>query len=88
MLLKAEYESIRVINTAELVVLREFYDMHASKSFTFFFIFYNIAFHVSTFVSVFKGIRGSNPDSVSETFTSLIYQTFSTSVHNDVTNIS
>jgi len=57
-LLKAEYESIHVINTAELVVLRDFYDMHVPKSFTFFFIFFNITFYVSICVSVFKGIRG------------------------------
>lgn len=72
MLLKAEYESICVINTAELVVLREFYDMHASKSFTFFFLFYTVKFYVSNFVSVFKGIRDSNLDSVSDMSTSLL----------------
>lgn len=75
MLLKAEYESIRVINTAELVVLREFYDMHVLKSFTLFFFFFmihTITFYVSKFVCVFKGIRDSNPDSVSEMSTSLI----------------
>lgn len=60
--------------------------MHLNPS-HFFFIFYNITFYVSIFVSVFKGITGSNPDSVSETSASLIYQTFSTSVHNDMTNI-
>lgn len=71
MLLKAEYESIRVINTAELVALREFYDMHAPKSFTpFFSMFHTITFNVSNFVYIFKGIRDSNPDSVNEMSTS------------------
>lgn len=58
MLLKAEYESIRVINTVELVVLREFYDMHALKSFTlfsfFFSMFHTITLYVSNFICVFK----------------------------------
>lgn len=60
--------------------------MHLNPS-LFFFTFY-ITFYVSIFVSIFKGIRGSNPDSVSETSTSLIYKTFPTQVHNDMTNIA
>lgn len=47
MLLKEEYESIRVINTAELVVLREFY-MHIPKSFTLFSFFScNMLLHIT-----------------------------------------
>lgn len=53
MLLKAEYESICVINAAELVVLREFYDMHAPKSFTFFFPFFIILHFMFLYLSLF-----------------------------------
>lgn len=61
MLLKAEYESIHVINTTELLVLMEIYDMHELKFFTF-LIYYNIARYASTFIAVIRGISGSNTD--------------------------
>lgn len=62
--------------------------MHLNPSLFFFFIFYNMTFYVSIFVSVFKEMRDSNPDSISETSTSLMYQTSSTLVHKYLTNIS
>lgn len=67
-LLKAEYESICVINTTELLVLMEIYYMHEPKFFTF-LIYYNIALCASIFVAVIRGISGSNTDSLSETST-------------------
>lgn len=81
-LLKADCESICVINTIELVVLREFYDMHEPKFFTF-FIDYNITFCASIFVIVFRRITVPNSDSVRDIPTKfsqpqfiMIWQTF------------
>lgn len=44
--------------------------MHLNPS--LFFLFYTVKFYVSNFVSVFKGIRDSNLDSVSDMSTSLL----------------